>query len=121
MFAFVVTQTFSYSSSDLLRSGPHIYLNSVNSIVRYIANLAQNHSISCFFFFYVIFRVCVCLPTLGQPLEVFILYYLSLLFKLLTLLSTPSSANAMSGVYKLSSETTSGSGLTIGKGILYKL
>jgi hypothetical protein len=117
MFASVVTQTFSYSSSDLLRSGPHTYLNSVNSIVGYAANLARNRSIPCFLFFHVISKVRVCLPTLGQPLEVFISYYSSSLLKSSTSLSTPSSANAMSGVYESSSETTSGSGSTTGKGI----
>jgi hypothetical protein len=121
MFAFVVTQTFSYSSSDLLRLGPYTYLNSVNSIIRYITNFTQNHSIPCFLCFHIISKVCICLPTLSQLLKVFILYYLSLLLKLLTSLFILSFANTMLDVYKLSFETTFGSSSTIEKGILYKL
>jgi hypothetical protein len=65
MFASVVIQTFSYFSSDLLCSGPYTYLNSVNSIVRYTANLAQNRSIPYFLFFHIISKVYICLPTLS--------------------------------------------------------
>jgi hypothetical protein len=121
MFAFIVTQTFSYSSFNLLCLRPYIYLNSVNFIIRYIVNLAQNYNILCFFFFHVISRVYVCLLTLGQLLKVFILYYLSLLLKLLTLLFTFFFANTILGVYKSSFKTTSGSGLITRKGILCKL
>jgi hypothetical protein len=121
MFASVIIQTFSYSSSNLLRSRPHTYLNSVNSIIKYIVNLAQNRSILCFLFFYIISKIYMCLLTLNQPLKVFILYYLSLLLKLSTLLFIFFFANAILDVYKLSFKTTFRSGLITGKGILYKL
>jgi hypothetical protein len=121
MFAFIVIQTFSYFSSDLLRLRPYTYLNSINSIIRYTANFAQNCSIFCFFFFYIILRVYMYLLTLSQPLKVFILYYSSLLLKLLTLLSTSFFVNTMLNVYKLSFKTIFGFSLITGKGILYKL
>jgi hypothetical protein len=121
MFASVVTQTFSYFSSDLLRLGPYMYLNKVNSIIRYTANLAQNRNISCFLSFHIISKVCICLPTLSQLLEVFILYYLFLLLKLSILLFILSSVNTILDVYKSFFEITSESGLTTEKGILYKL
>jgi hypothetical protein len=121
MFAFIVTQTFSYFSFDLLRLRLYTYLNSINSIIKYVVNLAQNYSIFCFFFFYVISKVYMCLLTFSQLLKVFILYYLSLLLKLLTSLSIFSFANAILSVYKLSFETTSESGLITEKGILCKL